>query len=155
MVKKLLFIVIFISFAISVFPREKTLLVDYNDTILNEHDYQFFYLKFDNLNTNNFNDYLVDLKVIEIFPYINSLYDFDYSYRVMDSSLYIAFRNLKKEYFSLIDNYYDDKNQYLIRGIPIEKVLIYASSSDIHEYLNQHSDVHYGVNFSGSFSRLN
>ena len=54
--------------------KEKTELV-YNE-ITNDSEYRQIYLLFENniLNTNNFEEYLKDIEVLKVYPYINPVY---------------------------------------------------------------------------------
>ena len=150
MLRKLLFMTIFVGIVCNVLDARKDMLVSFSNE-WNKGSYDFYYLKVAGLNTNNIADYLGDLKLVEVFPF--SLYGIDYSYLFRGDSFFVGMNRFKSEYLSLIDNF-DNKSQYLITGIPIEKVKVYASDIEIYEFLKSNKNVQYSMFFNGEFAFL-
>lgn len=155
--KKILFLtIIIVCFCIFLSDDEKAMLVN-NEEI--DNSYQLYYLSFDNLNTNNFKKYFNDdFRVIAIYPNVNPVY----SDKVDNSIKYYRFNNYSDENNlenfanSFIDKmtYLNEKENYLINGIPIKVVKVYASTINVYKLLKKYPDVKYSYNLNGTYKKI-
>lgn len=106
--------------------KEKTSLTF--STINN--DYAFYILEFhsQNISTNNFNDYFMDIDVIWIEPYINPLYN-----HIKTKYQFKNINSFKNEFISLLarNGLHSEALNLKIEGIKIKKIKVYSSESDI------------------------
>ena len=96
-------------------------------------------LKFENLSTENFLDFFSDLRVINIYPYVNPIYRKsvgELSYHI-DGNLVDGINDFKDKYLNIIKkNSYLDYNYLYINGINISKMDVYMSYKELYDILN-------------------
>lgn len=131
--KKILIIllIIFITILITFIPTAKTI------SVYSEIENDFNYIDLDisncNINTNNFNEYIDDLKIIKIKPDINKIYENkinikEYEFNVVYNNL----TNIKKfkDYFVKQLKGYNTDNM-IIDGIKINNIVAYMSKEEL------------------------
>jgi hypothetical protein len=91
--------------------------------------YDFILLELDSVNTNNFENFFKDIKVLKIYPSINKIY----INKVKNIYNYSNLKEFKNSYLNELDKngYYKDYNYYLVNPIKIEKLLVYSSEDVI------------------------
>ena len=91
--------------------------------------YDFILLELDSVNTNNFEKFFKDIKVLKIYPSINKIY----INKVKNIYNYSNLKEFKNSYLNELDKngYYKDYNYYLVNPIKIEKLLVYSSEDVI------------------------
>ena len=143
MFKKItLFFSLTIILAILSISKEKTELV-YNE-IINDSEYRQIYLVFENniLNTNNFEDYLKDIEVLKVYPYINPVYagriKANYNYLFTHNNHQYDLEKFKNNYIEKLRSVglISEANEYQVKGVIIKKVLIYSSLDEIKKTIN-------------------
>ena len=92
-----------------------------------------YYVTIEGLNTNNFDVYFEDIKVLAIIPYVSPIYEekirIVYFYKNIDDFRQYYIRKLKEKGFTM------EANKYLISPIKINKVLVYDSLAKIYSKL--------------------
>lgn len=157
MIKKILFVTsIIICFVIFINDSEETMLVNQED---NNDSYQLYYLSFEHLTTKNFNKYFDDnFKIIGIYPYINPIY----INKINDHLKYYPFKSnsnsknltdFTNNYLEHI-NFYNEKEKYLINGIPIKVVKVYASTINVYKLLKNYTDIKYNFTYEGTYKKI-
>jgi len=143
MLKKItLFFSLIIILVIISMSKEKTELV-YNETT-RDSKYHQIYLIFENniLNTNNFEDYFKDIKVLKVFPYINPVYagkiKANYNYSFNHNNHNYDLERFKNNYINTLRNIglIGEANEYQVKGVIIKKVLIYSDLESIKKIVN-------------------
>lgn len=132
MFKRIIFVfLIIMAFLYFDHSKEKDKMVF--EDLVNDY-YDVFSLEIDNLSTKNILDYFNDEdRVLEIRPKDNKIYDTgikSYIFNSMHSNLY----NIKRfvdYYLDKVDIYYNEKERYMLEGIPIDRVLVYTSKAKI------------------------
>ena len=140
MLKKIiLFLSLTILVIISTFYKEKTQIV-YNEVSSN-FEYGQIYLIFENniLNTNNFEEYFKDIKVLKVYPYINPIYEkrIKANYSFIHNNHNYDLEILKKNYINKLrkNGLISEANEYEVNGIIIKKVLIESNLNDVQEII--------------------
>lgn len=140
MLKKIFFIMI-ICFSIILLDttNEEILLV--SDEV-EEFGYYIYEVKIDNLTTRNFLNYFDDkIKVIKIYPFINPIYNYDLDvlreFTFFNKSNTYNINYFKNIYLNSVDKYYNEKEKYIISGIPIDRVIIYTTNYMIEDLITK------------------
>lgn len=155
--KKMLFLtIIIVCFYLFLNDNEETLLVSSNSI---DNSYQIYYLSFEKLNTNNFSKYINnDFKVLAIYPNINPIYSdkLDNSVKAYRFNNYSDENNLSTFTNLFLDKmiFLNEKEKYLINGIPIKIVKVYASTINVYKLLKKHPDVKYNYTLNGTYKKL-
>lgn len=154
--KRLIFVtIIIVCFFLFINDSEETRLVSQEDI---DDSYQLYYLSFNNLTTKNFSKYFDDsFKIIGIYPKINPLYD----YKIKEYLKYYPFKfntNTKNinDFMNLYleqMNLYKEKEKYLINGIPIKIVKVYASTINIYKLMDKYTEIKYNFTFEGTYKK--
>ena len=136
--------------------REKTELV-YNE-ITNDSEYRQIYLFFENniLNTNNFEEYLKDVEIMKVYPYINPIYSgkikANYSYSFTHNNHTYDLERFKNNYIETLRNIglMNEANEYQVRGVIIKKVLIYSALDGINNLI-KNENIKYSFKLNGTY----
>lgn len=134
--KKIL-LLIFLFFLLSVSVNSS----DNYGYFLSDDSYNLYSVSIDNLNTKNFLSYFDGINVIRLYPKVNPIYKNimrDISYKFSGDNISHEINSFNNYYLSLIKkNSYSDYNYLYINGIPIDKVSIYISESELYNFLNK------------------
>lgn len=133
--KKLIALLI-ILLMMFLYPKQKETIMTFLEL---DDSYHIYDITMDNLNTKNIMDYFNDDTILFIMPSINKIYmheEIKYPFNTEKSITY-NINNFKEYYLSLVDNYYGEKEKYILNGIPIKKITIYMSSERLKELLNE------------------
>ena len=119
-----------------IIPEEKN-IPTFNE-IEDNNVYKLYEITFDDLTTKNFSDYFnEELKILTIYPYINPIYKNSvpklYSYTFTDNNITKNIKKFTEYYIDNIANYYNEKDNFLINGIKIDKVKVYTTYNTINE----------------------
>lgn len=160
MLKKLsLLSIILLSLLLLNFKKEKTELV-YSEKN-SDTDYRQIYLLFENnnLNTNNFNDYFKDIKVLKVYPYINPIYagkiKANYNYSFTRENYELDLEKFKNNYINKLREIglQNEANNCQMSGVIINKVLIYEPLSKIKNNISEFN-VKYSFNLNGEYKNF-
>ena len=142
--KFILFLSLVILLIIVNNSKEKTEIV-YNE--IDDNLYRPIYLLFENktLNTNNFLDYFDEFEVLKIYPYINPVYagkikaNYNYSFSYNDYKYDLE--KFKNNYIETLRNIglISEANEYQVRGVIINKVLVNSTLEDLEELLQNNN----------------
>lgn len=161
MLKKLLVaLCIVISITLIMTSKKDTQLV-YKE-IDNSKDFQLIYLLFENnnLNTNNFMNYFKNIEVIKIYPYINPVYankiKANYSYSFTKENYIYDLQKFTSIYLEKLRSLglMKDSNKYQIKGVIINKVLVYCNLDIIKDKFQDFNNIKYGFNLSGIYQKI-
>lgn len=161
MLKKLLVaLCIVISITLIMTSKKDTQLV-YKE-IDNSKDFQLIYLLFENnnLNTNNFMNYFKNIEVIKIYPYINPVYankiKANYSYSFTKENYIYDLQKFTSIYLEKLRSLglMKDSNKYQIKGVIINKVLVYSNLDIIKDKFQDFNNIKYGFNLSGIYQKI-
>lgn len=133
--KKLIVGFIILSIII-LFPRKEQTLMAFNEI---DNTYKIYHITRDNLNTKNIFNYFDEDSILYIVPNINKIYmkdEINYPFNT-ERSINYNINKFKEYYLSLVDNYHQEKEKYILNGIPIKQLTIYMSSERLKELLNQ------------------
>jgi len=136
--------------------KEKTELV-YNE-ITNDSEYRQIYLLFENniLNTNNFEEYLKDIEIIKVYPYINPIYagkiKANYSYSFTHDNHTYDLERFKNNYIETLRNIglMNEANEYQVRGVIIKKVSVYSDLDGIKDLI-KNENIKYSFKLNGIY----
>lgn len=138
--KKLYILFIILLFILSLDFKEKTVTT----FKVEDNSYALYELSFNEkiINTNNFNSYFKDLKVISITPFINEIYVDKINFKEYKFNPISNYNNLdkfNKLFINMLDNngYKSDALNSTINGIYIKKITLYCSMDDIEIIRNQ------------------
>ena len=124
----------FIVFILVVTRVKSSFFIDVSDDV-----YDMYTLTFENLSTDNFLDYFSDLRVINIYPYVNPVYKKsvgDLSYHI-DGNLVDSISDFKNKYLDIIKkNSYLDYSYLYLNGINISKMDVYLSHKELYDIFN-------------------
>lgn len=153
--KFILFLSLVILLIILNNSKEKTEIV-YNE--IDDNLYRPIYLLFENktLNTNNFLDYFDEFEVLKIYPYINPVYagkikaNYNYSFSYNDYKYDLE--KFKNNYIETLRNIglISEANEYQVRGVIINKVLVNSTLEDLEELL-QNNNIKYSFKLNGIY----
>lgn len=153
--KFILFLSLVILLIILNTSKEKTEIV-YNE--IDDNLYRPIYLLFENktLNTNNFLDYFDEFEVLKIYPYINPVYagkikaNYNYSFSYNDYKYDLE--KFKNNYIETLRNIglISEANEYQVRGLIINKVLVNSTLEDLEELL-QNNNIKYSFKLNGIY----
>ena len=143
--KIIIFIIVIISifFSLIITKGEDTKMVFSEDN--NYYDVYILDISKENINTNNIIDFFDDIKILEIYPYINPIYK-----KLLNINSY-SFNTIlsNKKNISLFVNEYLNKLEhnnlreeiikYRINGIKINKIKVYASNNSMNYILNNYN----------------
>lgn len=140
----LLIIIIVCVFCRLIIIKSDRVMPTFNENV-NNYDVYILDLSKENINTSNIMNYFDNIKIIEIYPYINPIYKklinlSSYSFNTILSnkkniSLFI------NEYLTQIENnsLKEEIVIYKVNGIKINKIKVYASSKDINYLINNYN----------------
>ena len=140
----LLFLIIVCVFCSLIITKSDKIETVFNEQI-NSYDLYLLDVSKEDINTFNIVNYFDNIKIIEIYPYINPIYKkliniSNYKFNTVLSnkkniSLFV------NEYLNLLDknSLKDEIVKYRINGIKINKILVYASNSDINNLINNYN----------------
>ena len=147
--RKIFFLLIIIIIIVCVFCRliiikSDRVMPTFNENV-NNYDVYILDLSKENINTSNIMNYFDNIKIIEIYPYINPIYKklinlSSYSFNTILSnkkniSLFI------NDYLTQIENnsLKDEMVKYKVNGIKVNKIKVYASSKEISYLINNYN----------------
>lgn len=159
MFKKIVVLLFFLSLLILT-SKEKTELV-YKE-IDYENGYEQIYLLFEDnsLNTNNFDIYFKDLEVIKVYPYINPIYagrlKSNYNYTFTKQNHRYDLERFKTSYIEKLRSIglNEEANQYQVKGVIINKVLVYSNLKSVSNVLKNYNNIKYSSNLNGIYRKL-
>lgn len=139
--RKILVIIIFIllcTFSSTLISKSDKTITTFNED--NGYDIYLLDISKENINTFNLLDYFDNVKILEIYPYINPIYK-----KLINLSNYsfnTALSNKKnislftRDYLKKIDDNYlkEELVKYQINGIKINKIKVYCKKNDIKYY---------------------
>ena len=111
-----------------------------------DNNYDIFILDIskENITTNNIYNYFNDIKILEIYPYINPIYQ---KYLDIKSYSFNTVLSNKKNISNFITEYNKELNnnglnnemiKININGIKIDKIKVYTSNKDINNLINNY-----------------
>ena len=110
------------------------------DYLLDSDCYDLYTLSFENLNTKNILKYFSNINIIRIYPRVNSIYKErigNISYEINSDNLHYEIDLFKEKYLSLIKkNSYLDYNYLYMNCIPIDRLDVYISGSDLNNLIS-------------------
>ncbi len=139
----IIIVVISIFFSLIITKGEETEMVFSENS--NYYDIYILDISKENINTNNIIDYFDDIKILEIYPYINPIYK-----KLININSY-SFNTIlsNKKNISLFTSEYlkklEDNNlkeeivKYRINGIKINKIKVYASNNSMNYIINNYN----------------
>lgn len=153
--KFILFLSLVILLIILNTSKEKTEIV-YNE--IDDNLYRPIYLLFENkiLNTNNFLDYFDEFEVLKIYPYINPVYagkiKANHNYSFSHNDYKYDLEKFKNNYIEILRNIglISEANEYHVRGVIINKVLVNSTLEDLEELL-QNDNIKYSFKLNGIY----
>lgn len=161
MLKKLLVALCIVISIILIMTSKKDTQLVYKE-IDNSKDFQLIYLLFENnnLNTNNFMNYFKNIEVIKIYPYINPVYankiKANYSYSFTKENYIYDLQKFTSIYLEKLRSLglMKDSNKYQIKGVIINKVLVYSNLDIIKDKFQDFNNIKYGFNLSGIYQKI-
>ena len=143
---------IFVIFVLIIVCAFCSLIITKSDKIspvfnekINGYDVYLLDTSRENINTNNVSNYFDNIKILEIYPYINPIYK-----KIINISKYsfnTVLSNKKNislfvnEYLNLLENnsLKEEIVKYSINGIKINKIKLYSSNKDINNILRNYN----------------
>ena len=111
-----------------------------NNNYIKEDCYEMHKLGFNNLTTNNIQNYFSKIQIKKIYPYINPIYKNkigELSYEITGNNLKNEIDKIKDKYLNTIKkNSYKDYNYSYTNGINISKMDVYISQKDLYDIIN-------------------
>ena len=139
----IIIVVISIFFSLIITKGEETEMVFSENS--NYYDIYILDISKENINTNNIIDYFDDIKILEIYPYINPIYKKlininSYSFNTILSNR----KNISlftSEYLKKLEdnNLKEEIVKYRINGIKINKIKVYASNNSMNYIINNYN----------------
>ena len=136
----LILLFIFSFFSVILNTNEETIITVFDDKS-EEYNIYFLNTEKENITTNNLTDYFEDIKILEIYPYINPIYkkhmkksytfNTAVSHKKNTSNFIVEYSNQLSNYALNVDNVLVHLN-----GIKIDKIKVYRSNTKI-DYLMQ------------------
>ena len=136
----LILLFIFSFFSVILNTNEETIITVFDDKS-EEYNIYFLNTEKENITTNNLTDYFEDIKILEIYPYINPIYkkhmkksytfNTAVSHKKNTSNFIVEYSNQLSNYALNVDNVLVHLN-----GIKIDKIKVYTSNTKI-DYLMQ------------------
>ena len=139
----IIIVVISIFFSLIITKGEETEMVFSENS--NYYDIYILDISKENINTNNIIDYFDDIKILEIYPYINPIYkklininSFSFNTILSNKKNISLFSN---EYLNKLEdnNLKEEIIKYRINGIKINKIKVYASNNSMNNILNNYN----------------
>ena len=112
---------------------------------LNNYDIYVLDISNNNISTNTLANYFDNIKILEIYPYINPIYKkiinmSSYSFNtILSNKKNISNFTTKYLYLLKKNTLNEELTKYSLNGIKINKVKIYASNNDINNLLNENN----------------
>lgn len=126
---------IFSFFSVILNTNEETIITVFDDKS-EEYNIYFLNTEKENITTNNLTDYFEDIKILEIYPYINPIYKKHMKKSYTFNTAVSHKKNISNfivEYSNQLSNYALNVDNVLVHlnGIKIDKIKVYTSNTKI------------------------